>query len=114
MPFADGSFDAVLCCVSMAYLVGPVEVLREAARVLRPGGPIVITFSNRCFPTNAIRGRLKTDDERRDAIVLDYFDRAGTFNEAHPGLRTSAARGCRGDPLRAVTARAVTARLAVS
>ena len=28
----------------------------EAARVLRPGAPVVITFSNRCFPTKAITG----------------------------------------------------------
>ncbi|MCY7412759.1 MAG: class I SAM-dependent methyltransferase [Salinibacterium sp.] len=110
LPFADGSFDAVLCCVSIDYLVRPVEVLREAARVLRPGGQIVITFSNRCFPTKAIRGWLETDDEGRCAIVLDYLDRAGAFDEAHLSLRTPAARGYRGDPLYAVTARAVAAR----
>ncbi|MBG6213414.1 SAM-dependent methyltransferase [Cryobacterium sp. CAN_C3] len=105
LPFADGSFDAVLCCVSIDYLVRPVEVLREAARVLRPGGQVVITFSNRCFPTKAIRGWLETDDEGRGAIVLDYLRRAGAFDEAHLSLRTPAARGYRGDPLYAVTAR---------
>ena len=38
LPFPDDSFDAVLCCVSIDYLIRPVEVLAEAARVLRPGG----------------------------------------------------------------------------
>jgi SAM-dependent methyltransferase len=57
LPFDDASFDAVLCCVSVDYLVRPVEVLREAARVLRPGAPLVLTFSNRCFPTKAIAQR---------------------------------------------------------
>ena len=38
LPFADASFDAVLNCVSVDYLVRPVEVLAEVARVLRPGG----------------------------------------------------------------------------
>ena len=56
LPFDDASFDAVLCCVSIDYLIHPVEVLREAARVLRPGGVVVLTFSNRCFPTKAVRG----------------------------------------------------------
>lgn len=43
LPFEDASFDAVLCCVSIDYLVCPVEVLREAARVLRPRGVVVLT-----------------------------------------------------------------------
>jgi SAM-dependent methyltransferase len=105
LPFADGSFDAVLCCVSIDYLVRPVEVLREAARVLRTGGHVVITFSNRCFPSKAIRGWLETNDEGRCAIVRDYLGRAGAFDEAHVSLRTPTARGYRGDPLYAVTAR---------
>lgn len=105
LPFANGSFDAVLCCVSIDYLVRPVEVLREAARVLRPGGQVVITFSNRCFPTKAIRGWLETDDEGRCAIVVDYLRRSGAFDEAHLSLRTPDAPGYRGDPLYAVTAR---------
>ena len=56
LPFADGSFDDVVCCVSVDYLVRPVEVLPVGARVLRPGGCWCSTFSNRCFPTKAIRG----------------------------------------------------------
>jgi len=105
LPFADGSFNSVLCCVSVDYLVRPVEVLREAARVLRPGGQVVITFSNRCFPTKAIRGWLETDDEGHCAIVLDYLRRAGAFDAAHLSLRTPASQWYQGDPLYAVTAR---------
>ncbi len=41
LPFDSESFDAVICCVSIDYLIHPVEVLREAARVLRPGGVVV-------------------------------------------------------------------------
>ena len=50
------------CCVSVDYLVRPVEVFADVARVLRPGGLFVCTFSNRCFPTKAIRGWLANDD----------------------------------------------------
>ena len=41
LPFADDSFDAATCCVSVDYLVRPVEVFREVARVVRPGRPFV-------------------------------------------------------------------------
>ena len=105
LPFVDGSFDAVLCCVSIDYLVRPVDVLREAGRVLRPGGHVVITFSNRCFPSKAIRGWLETNDEGRCAIVVDYLRKTGAFDEAYVSLRTPTAREYRGDPVYAVTAR---------
>ncbi len=45
LPFADATFDAVVCCVSVDYLTRPVEVFTDVARVLRPGGPFVCTFS---------------------------------------------------------------------
>jgi SAM-dependent methyltransferase len=105
LPFADASFDAVLCCVSVDYLVRPVEVLAEAARVLRPGAPVVLTFSNRCFPTKAIRGWLATDDAGRCALVADYLRRAGGFDEPEVSLRTPDRWTYRGDPLYAVVAR---------
>ena len=88
LPFPDAGFDAVLCCVSIDYLTRPVEVLAEVARVLRPGAPVVITFSNRCFPTKAIHGWLATDDAGRGVIVIEYLRRAGGFGEAELSLRT--------------------------
>jgi len=106
LPFPDASFDAVLCCVSIDYLVHPVEVLAEAARVLRPGAPVVLTFSNRCFPTKAVHGWLATDDAGRGAIVVEYLRRAGGFSEPELSLRTPPGR-YRGDPLYAVVARRV-------
>jgi hypothetical protein len=77
LPFDEASFDAVTCCVSVDYLVQPVAVLREAARVLRPGGVVICTFSNRCFPTKAIRGWLETDDVGHVGIVRTYLEQAG-------------------------------------
>ena len=102
LPFPDESFDAVTCCVSIDYLVRPVAVLRDVARVLRPGGLVVVTFSNRCFPTKAIRGWLLTDDEGHVRIVREYLRRAGGFAEAEAALCTPP--GTRGDPLYAVWA----------
>ncbi len=105
LPFADASFDAVLCCVSVDYLTRPVEVLAECARVLRPGAPVVLTFSNRCFPTKAIHGWLATDDHAHTLIVADYLRRTGGFAEPAISLRTPDPATYSGDPLYAVVAR---------
>jgi len=102
LPFADASFDAAVCCVSVDYLTRPVEVFAEVARVVRPGGPLVITFSNRCFPTKAIRGWLSTTDEEHCDIVAAYFRLAGGWSEPLVERRTE--RFHRGDPLFAVWA----------
>jgi SAM-dependent methyltransferase len=103
LPFRDASFDAAVCCVSVDYLVRPVEAFRDVARVVRRGAPFVCTFSNRCFPTKAIRGWLATDDDTHLAIVAEYFRRAGGWHEAHAEVRRAGAPGR--DPLYAVWAR---------
>jgi SAM-dependent methyltransferase len=96
LPFADATFDAATCCVSVDYLVRPVEVFRETGRVLKPGAPFVITFSNRCFPTKAIRGWLLTDDATHCDIVAVYFQRSGWFGDVYQQQRTPPGFG---DPL---------------
>jgi len=107
LPFADGAFDAAVCCVSVDYLVRPVEVFRDVARVLRPGGAFVCTFSNRLFPTKAIRGWLMTDDREHCELVAEYFRRAGGWEAPTAELRTPLERA--GDPLYAVWARRASA-----
>jgi hypothetical protein len=91
--------------VSIDYLVHPVAVLAETARVLRPGAPVVITYSNRCFPTKAVHGWLATSDDQHAAVVSEYLRAAGGFGAAEAQLRTPET-GYRGDPLWAVIARA--------
>jgi len=65
LPYADASFDAALCAVSIQYLVRPLEVFAEVARVLRPGGRVAIATSHRCFPTKAIRRSAPSTCSRR-------------------------------------------------
>ena len=106
LPFDDDSFDAAVCCVSVDYLVRPVEVFRDVARVVRAGGPFVCTFSNRCFPTKAIRGWLLMTDQQHGDLVAEYFRRAGGWDEPTVELRTPLTQP--GDPLYAVWARRAT------
>src|SRR5712691_4064974 len=40
LPFATGEFDGATICAAVQYLARPGEVIREIARVLRPGAPL--------------------------------------------------------------------------
>jgi SAM-dependent methyltransferase len=102
LPFGDATFDDAVCCVSVDYLTRPREVFAEVARVLRPGGRFVATFSNRCFPTKAVRGWLASDDEGHCRIVTAYFEAGGAFGPATVDVRVPPGRGS--DPLYAVWA----------
>jgi SAM-dependent methyltransferase len=103
LPFDDGEFDGVTCAVSIQYMIHPVLVFREVRRVLRPGGPFVVAFSNRCFPTKAVAVWLGSTDEQHVMLVRAYFEAAGGFADATGEDRSPAG----GDPLFAVWARAV-------
>lgn len=43
LPFADGYFDSVICTQVLEHVAEPGRVLQEAARVLRPGGVLLLT-----------------------------------------------------------------------
>ena len=77
LPYGDAEFDAAGICVSVQYLTQPVAVFTELARVLRPGAPLVITFSNRCFPDKAVYAWQTLDDNGHVGLVQHYFLAAG-------------------------------------
>jgi hypothetical protein len=102
LPFPDDHFHAAICCVSVDYLVRPIDVVRDLARVLRPGGTAVFTFSNRCFPTKVIRGWMAITEEQRCDLVARYLDLAGGYGQPNAALLTPP--NSPGDPLYAVWA----------
>ena len=55
LPWGPAQFDLAVCTASVEYLQQPLLVLRDLRRVLRPGGCCVLTFSDRWFPSKAIR-----------------------------------------------------------
>ena len=70
LPFAGASFDSVLMFHTLTYAADPARVLAECARVLRPGGRLVLL----CL------------DEHRQAEVT------ARYGERHPGFAPRAVR----------------------
>ncbi len=103
LPFEDDAFDGAGIAVSVDYLTDPVTVLRDLSRVLAPGAPVVITFSNRCFPTKAVAVWHTLNDWGRLELVEGYLREAGNWEQIE-GFDRSPNRW--GDPLYAVVARA--------
>ena len=102
LPFGDEAFDGAMCAVSIQYVIHPVLLLREVRRVLRPGAPVVVSFSNRCFPTKAVAVWLDTTDQQHARLVRAYFETAGGWVDVKDEDRSPGP----GDPLYAVWARA--------
>lgn len=105
LPFEDGSFDLVMCNVSIDYLTKPVQVAREMGRVLRKGGKAAISFSDRVFGTKAIAAWMSGGDQDHVYIVGAYLHYAGGF--ATPKVLDLTPRKggkCTSDPLYVVQA----------
>jgi ubiquinone/menaquinone biosynthesis C-methylase UbiE len=77
LPYDDHAFDGALCCVGVQYLQRPHEVFADVRRVLTPGAPFVVSFSNRCFPTKAVAIWRRLDMAGHAALVKLYLERSG-------------------------------------
>jgi len=71
LPFRDASFDSVLMFHTLTYAERPARALAECARVLRPGGRLVL---------------LCLDEHRQSEVTSRYGER-------HPGFSPRAVRG---------------------
>jgi SAM-dependent methyltransferase len=79
LPFADAEFDAAVVTVSVQYMTSPLETFAEVGRVLKPGAPFIVTFSNRMFPTKAVAIWQSLDDYDHVKLVARYFMECGGF-----------------------------------
>jgi SAM-dependent methyltransferase len=85
LPLRTSRFDIVCCALSVQYLQYPGAVFSEFARVLAPGGTVVVSFTNRMFPTKAVRAwRTRSMDER--ATLVERYVEAGGMT---PGRRVA-------------------------
>lgn len=98
LQLGDQAFDAAMACVGVQYLQQPLTVFAEVRRVLAPGAPFIVSFSNRCFPTKAVAIWRALDTSGQAALVKLYLERAGFTNISADLLSD----GVTGDPLVAV------------
>ena len=89
MPFGNAEFDAIICTVSIEYLTKPFDVFKELGRILKPGGPLIVTFSNRWFPPKAIKIWSQIHEFERMGMVAEYFLESSLFTD----LSTFSIRG---------------------
>jgi SAM-dependent methyltransferase len=108
LPWDDGTFDAAIVTVSVQYLTRPADVFAEVGRVLAPGAPFAVLYSNRCFPTKAVAVWQSLGSREHGDLIGLYFRLAGAFEQ--PQAYDLSPNPGRSDPLYAVVA----ARLGVS
>ncbi|KAF8081813.1 hypothetical protein N665_0866s0018 [Sinapis alba] len=81
LEFQDKYFDAVLCSVGVQYLQQPEKVFAEVYRVLKPGGALIVSFSNRMFYEKAIRVWRDGTEYSRVQLVVQYFQSVQGFTQ---------------------------------
>jgi SAM-dependent methyltransferase len=104
LPFATGEFDGATICAAIQHLARPGEVIREIARVLRPGAPLIVTFSNRCVATKPIACWCLLDETGHLCLVAQHFAAAGNWADIRCLDRTPPGGG---QPLYAVIGRSL-------
>ena len=107
LPFEDGAFAGAVMTVSVQYLVRPVELFRDVARVLRQGAPFVVTYSHCLFPEKAVAIWCACNAEQRAKLIGAYFHYAGGWGQITAQDRSpkaDAASATPADPLYAVWA----------
>jgi SAM-dependent methyltransferase len=102
LPLPDGSCDAALAVLVLSYLEDPAAALREAARILRPGGRLVVVEAAR-HADEDLRRRMGQRSPGFDAAALTGLFPAGL---ERPSCRTVPPEpGAKGPGLVVATAR---------
>ena len=109
LPLADAAVDGALVVAGWQYLQHPEAIASELLRVVRPGGQLIVAFSNRMFAQKAPRIWLEGSDRDRLTSVARVLMAQGW---PRPELVAEATRdagplgwfGGQGDPFFAVIA----------
>ena len=77
----DQTFDMVSMCVSIQYMQQGEELFKEIFRVLKPGGVVIISYSNRMFYEKALSVWRDGTGYSRTQLVKSYFQNVSGFTE---------------------------------
>lgn len=101
LPVRDASADFVLCALTFGHLRAPVAAIREFARILEPGGTLIVTDFHPAAGRRTFRsdGRLyelenhpySLDDLRTETLILRESIEA-TFGEPERAIFLRAGR----------------------
>ena len=105
LPLNNDTYDVCLISVSVQYLTDPVTVFSEVARILKPDGSIVISFSNRMFPTKAVAIWRAMDSAGHGKLIIEYLENTANFRAVH--FTNISPNKYRADPLFVVTGKAI-------
>lgn len=84
MPFADDSFELIVCRAAFKNFTEPVEALREMRRVLRPGGRAVIIDLRRDTPKEEIDAYIdNTNRGKLNSVVMKVTFRVMLLKRAY-------------------------------
>jgi len=72
LPFEDGAFDLAVCALALSHLPDPAPAIADLARVLRPGGALVVSDLH---PTMLLLGGT--------GFFVDASGRAGNVRSFH-------------------------------
>jgi 2-polyprenyl-3-methyl-5-hydroxy-6-metoxy-1,4-benzoquinol methylase len=72
LPFADRSFDHVTCLEGLEHIENPQQAIREFARVLRPGGTVIVSVPN-----------ILNIEERMKWLLYGYTSHFKPMSRAH-------------------------------
>lgn len=81
LPFENEAFDAVVCDLSIDYVIRPLELISEIRRILKSNGILTFSFSNRYFPPKVIRLWVELHEFERMGYVLELLLRTGGFKD---------------------------------
>jgi len=71
-----GEYDAITCTQSIEYLADPINTLKTIRHHLKPGGVILIGFTNHFDMSRVIQGWIDLHEFERMGLVLDYLRQA--------------------------------------
>ncbi|NOS71851.1 MAG: class I SAM-dependent methyltransferase [Verrucomicrobia bacterium] len=93
LDFANNHFDFVVCSAVLHHAVNMVEVLREARRVVKPGGKVV-AIREPVWPLVKLKSRSKTQAQLIKAGVNEHFYTLAEYGEffSLAGLKLDAKR----------------------
>lgn len=89
LTYEDGTFDIVIAIGVIPWIDAPALAIREMARVVKPGGYVIVTADNRARLTHLLDPRLNPILRPLKHKVRDLLRSSGIYNPTKSDVRAS-------------------------